>query len=60
MKLTSSQIRIGVAAVVILGTIGYLAVSGAEATKSYYVTVAEMQAMGDKAYHRNLRGEGYV
>jgi cytochrome c-type biogenesis protein CcmE len=60
MKLTSSQIRIGVAAVVILGTIGYLAVSGAEATKSYYVTVAEMQAMGDKAYHSNLRVEGYV
>ena len=60
MKLTSSQIRIGVASVVILGTIGYLAVTGAEGAKSYYVTVPEMQAMGDKAYHSNLRVEGYV
>jgi cytochrome c-type biogenesis protein CcmE len=60
MKFTQSQIRIGVASVIILGTIGYLAATGAEGAKSYYVTVPEMQAMGDKAYHSNLRVEGYV
>lgn len=60
MKFTPSQIRIAIASVVILGTIGYLAVTGAEATKSYYVTVAEMQGMGEKAYKTNLRVEGYV
>jgi len=60
MKLTPTQIRIGIASAVILGTIGYLSVTGAEATKSYYVTVAEMQAMGEKAYTTNLRVEGYV
>lgn len=60
MKFKSSQIRIGIASLIILGTVGYLAVTGAEATKSYYVTVAEMQAMGDKAYHSNLRVEGFV
>jgi len=60
MKFTSSQIRIGVASAVILGTIGYLAVTGAEGAKSYYVTVPEMQAMGQKAYKSNLRVEGYV
>jgi cytochrome c-type biogenesis protein CcmE len=60
MKFSSSQIRIGIASAVILGTIGYLAITSAEATKSYYVTVAEMQGMGDKAYQANLRVEGYV
>jgi cytochrome c-type biogenesis protein CcmE len=60
MKFSSSQIRIGAASVIILATIGYLAVTGAEGAKSYYVTVPEMQAMGEKAYHSNLRVEGYV
>ena len=54
MKLSSQQIRIGIASVIVLGTIGYLAFTGAAASKSYYVTVAEMQAMGDKAYKAGL------
>ena len=60
MKFSTQQIRIGIASVVVLGTIGYLAVTGAESTKSYYVTVPEMQAMGEKAYQNNLRVEGFV
>jgi len=60
IKATAQQIRIGIAAVIVLGTIGYLAFTGAAASKSYYVTVAEMQGMGEKAYHSNLRVEGYV
>ena len=60
MKLTPQQIRITIASVIVLGTVGYLAVTGAAGSKSYYVTVPEMQAMGDKAYHSNLRVEGFV
>jgi len=60
LKLSKQQIRIAVASVVVLGTIGYLAITGAEASKSYYVTVPEMQAMGEKAYTTNLRVEGFV
>jgi cytochrome c-type biogenesis protein CcmE len=59
-KLSAQQIRIIVASVIILGTIGYLAYSGAAANKSYYVTVAEMQGMGGKAYQSHLRVEGFV
>ena len=60
MKFSRQQIRIGIASVVVLGTIGYLAFTGAAASKSYYVTVPEMQAMGEKAYQSNLRVEGFV
>jgi cytochrome c-type biogenesis protein CcmE len=60
MKLSAQQIRIGIASVIILGTIGYLAFTGAAANKSYYVTVAEMQGMGVKAYQTHLRVEGFV
>ncbi|WP_263353489.1 cytochrome c maturation protein CcmE [Acidicapsa acidisoli] len=60
MKLSKQQIRITVASVIILGTIGYLAYTGAAANKSYYVTVAEMQGMGNKAYQSHLRVEGFV
>jgi cytochrome c-type biogenesis protein CcmE len=45
---------------VILGTIGWLAFSGYSSSKSYYVTIAELGGMGDKAYHNQLRVEGFV
>lgn len=60
MKLTAQHTRIGIASVIILGTIGYLAYTGAASSKSYYVTVPEMQAMGAKAYRSSLRVEGFV
>jgi cytochrome c-type biogenesis protein CcmE len=63
MKLAAHQktsLRIGIAVVVVLGTIGYLAFTAQESNKSYYVTLAEMMGMGDKAYHANLRVEGFV
>jgi cytochrome c-type biogenesis protein CcmE len=53
-------VRIGVAAVIILGTIIYLAITGVQADKSYYVTIGELQAMGNKAYTRHLRVAGDV
>ncbi len=45
---------------VIVGTVAWLALSGVSSSKSYYVTIAELGGMGDKAYHNNLRVEGFV
>jgi cytochrome c-type biogenesis protein CcmE len=52
--------RIGIAVAIVVGTIGWLALSGIGASKSYYVTIPELGAMGDKAYHSQLRVEGFV
>ena len=60
MKISPNSVRIGIAVVIILGTIGWLAYSGYGASKSYYVTIAELGGMGDKAYTDNLRVEGFV
>lgn len=49
-----------IATVIIVGTVLYLAISGAKDSKSYYVTIGEMQGMGQKAYTRNLRVAGNV
>ena len=60
MKKSPITLRIGIAAAIILGTIGWLAWSGYGSSKSYYVTIAELGGMGEKAYHSNLRVEGFV
>ncbi len=52
--------RIALAVAVILGVIAYLAVTGVQANKSYYVTINELQGMGTKAYTRHLRVAGNV
>ena len=60
MKISGNTLRIGIAAAVILGTIAWLAFTGYSSNKSYYVTIAELGGMGDKAYHSQLRVEGFV
>jgi cytochrome c-type biogenesis protein CcmE len=60
MSTSSNQWRIGIAVAVILGTIGWLAFTGYGSSKSYYVTIAELGGLGDKAYKSNLRVEGFV
>jgi len=60
MKVEYQKTRIVLAALVVLGAISYLAVTGVEANKSYYVTIQELQTMGNKAYTRNLRVAGSV
>ncbi|MGA7255192.1 MAG: cytochrome c maturation protein CcmE [Terracidiphilus sp.] len=60
MKTSSTNLRIGIAVAIILGTIGWLAYSGYGSAKSYYVTIAELGHMGNKAYTSNLRVEGFV
>lgn len=60
MKRNAQTIRVIIASAVILGTITFLAITGAESDKSYYVTIREMQTMGNKAYTRHLRVAGNV
>jgi cytochrome c-type biogenesis protein CcmE len=60
MKNSSQTLRVGAAVVLILGTIIYLAITGVRSDKSYYVTISELQAMGNKAYTRHLRVAGNV
>lgn len=60
MKSSNQGTRIGIAIVVILGAIIYLAITGVQANKSYYVTIQELQGMGNKAYTRHLRVAGNV
>src|SRR5271156_2342536 len=55
-----SPIKIIAAAVIILATVAYLAFTGGRDNKSYYVTIGELQAMGNKAYVRHLRVAGNV
>src|ERR1700754_80351 len=60
MKSSNQGTRIGIAIFVILGSIVYLAITGVQANKSYYVTIQELQGMGNKAYTRHLRVAGNV
>ena len=49
----------GVTAVILL-LLGYLAYSGVQDSKSYYVTIKELHKMGDGAYSKRLRVAGNV
>ena len=60
MSTSKNSIRIGIAVAVIVGTIAWLAFTGYNSDKSYYVTIAELGGMGNKAYHSRLRVEGFV
>lgn len=60
MQSKATTLRIIIATIIILGTIGYLAFTGVEANKSYYVTIQELQGMGSHAYSRHLRVAGNV
>ena len=60
MQKNSVGVRVAIATVVIVGTILYLAVTGVRANKSYYVTIQELQSMGNRAYSRHLRVAGNV
>jgi cytochrome c-type biogenesis protein CcmE len=55
-----SPLKIIIATVIILATVGYLAFTGVRDNKSYYVTIGELQGMGNKAYVRHLRVAGNV
>src|ERR1700747_1093130 len=53
-------LKFGSAIVVILIALGYLAYTGVQESKSYYVTIKELHGMGDGAYSKRLRVAGNV
>lgn len=57
---TSKYLKFGAVTVVILLSLGYLAYTGVQDSKSYYVTIKELQVMGDSAYTKRLRVAGNV
>jgi cytochrome c-type biogenesis protein CcmE len=57
---SSKFLKFGGAMVAILLALGYLAYTGVQESKSYYVTIKELHGMGDSAYTKRLRVAGNV
>ena len=53
-------LRFGSAIAIIVLTLGYLAWTGVQESKSYYVTIGELKQQGDAAYAKRLRVAGNV
>jgi cytochrome c-type biogenesis protein CcmE len=53
-------LKFGAVTALILLSLGYLAYTGVQDSKSYYVTIKELQGMGDGAYSKRLRVAGNV
>ena len=59
-KQTNTYLKFGGAIVVILVAMGFLAYTGVQESKSYYVTIKELHDMGDGAFSKRLRVAGNV
>ena len=57
---TSKYLKFGSVTVLILLSLGYLAYTGVQDSKSYYVTIKELNGMGNGAYSKRLRVAGNV
>jgi len=57
---TSKYLKFGGATALILVTLGYLAYTGVQESKSYYVTIKELRTMGNSVYSKRLRVAGNV
>lgn len=57
---TGKFLKFGSAIAVILIALGYLAYTGVQESKSYYVTIKELRGMGDGAFTKRLRVAGNV
>jgi len=57
---TSKYLKFGSVTVLILASLGYLAYTGVQDSKSYYVTIKELNKMGSEAYSKRLRVAGNV
>jgi cytochrome c-type biogenesis protein CcmE len=53
-------LKFGGVTVLILCSLGYLAYTGVQDSKSYYVTIKELNGMGNGAYSKRLRVAGNV
>ena len=57
---SAKYLKFGSAIGVILIAIAFLAYTGVQESKSYYVTIKELHGLGDEAYSRRLRVAGNV
>jgi cytochrome c-type biogenesis protein CcmE len=57
---TSKYLKFGGSTALIVLSLAYLAYTGVQESKSYYVTITELQGMGDSAYSKRLRVAGNV
>jgi cytochrome c-type biogenesis protein CcmE len=57
---SSKYLKFGSVTVLILCSLGYLAYTGVQDSKSYYVTIKELNGMGNEAYAKRLRVAGNV
>jgi cytochrome c-type biogenesis protein CcmE len=55
-----TYLKFGAATLLILFLLGYLAYTGVQDSKSYYVTISELHKMGNGAYSKRLRVAGNV
>jgi cytochrome c-type biogenesis protein CcmE len=55
-----TYLKFGAATIVIFLLLGYLAYTGVQDSKSYYVTITELHKMGNGAYTKRLRVAGNV
>ncbi len=56
----NKYLKFGSVTVLILLSLGYLAYTGVQDSKSYYVTIKELNGMGNEAYSKRLRVAGNV
>jgi cytochrome c-type biogenesis protein CcmE len=56
----SKYFKFGGAVAIIVISLGYLAYTGVQESKSYYVTIKELRGMGDTAYTKHLKVAGNV
>ncbi len=55
-----TYLKFGAATLAIFFLLGYLAYTGVQDSKSYYVTISELHKMGNGAYSKRLRVAGNV
>ncbi|MBZ5627288.1 MAG: cytochrome c maturation protein CcmE [Acidobacteriia bacterium] len=60
LKSRLTYIRFGVAIAIVIVSLGYLAFTGVQQSKSYYVTIKELRDMNDSRYAKRLRVAGNV
>jgi cytochrome c-type biogenesis protein CcmE len=60
MLMSNRYVRFGLVTAIIVLSLGYLAYTGVQESKSYYVTIKELKAMDNSAYTKRLRVAGTV
>ncbi len=60
MSNRNKYLKFGAATAIILVSLGYLAYTGVQESKSYYVTIKELRTMDNSVYSKRLRVAGNV